>query len=320
MLRRGPSNARLFAGVFVFALLLGACTAPQTRKLTQERPADLPARIELASTPFFPQTEYQCGPAALATVLVHSGVSITPEQLTPEVFLPARAGSLQVEMLAAARGRGMLAYRIAPQVQSLLTEIAAGNPVVVLQNLALPWYPQWHYAVAIGYDLGARTIILRSGRTERVEYSLSTFERTWARSQYWGMLALAAGTIPRTAEQTTYLDTVVALEQVKQTRAAQAAYSAAITRWPRSAVAHIGLGNTTYALGDLTGSEQAFAAAAELEPQSVVAWNNLAQVRSDQGKFAPAMEAAERAVALGGPQEATARATLEEIRAKAQRR
>ncbi|MGD8236773.1 MAG: hypothetical protein PVJ65_11540, partial [Chromatiales bacterium] len=59
--------------------------------------------VQLADTPFFPQQAYQCGPAALATVLNANGVSISPEQLVPQVYLPERRGSLQVEMIAAAR-------------------------------------------------------------------------------------------------------------------------------------------------------------------------------------------------------------------------
>ena len=47
-------------------LLLVGCAGPT--RLAQ-LPAELPERVELTATPFHPQTEYQCGPAALATVL-----------------------------------------------------------------------------------------------------------------------------------------------------------------------------------------------------------------------------------------------------------
>jgi hypothetical protein len=38
-------------------------------------PAGLPSRAELTATPFYPQTEHQCGPAALATVLSAAGLA-----------------------------------------------------------------------------------------------------------------------------------------------------------------------------------------------------------------------------------------------------
>ena len=62
----------------------------------------LPATA-MVDTPFFPQEQHQCGPAALATVLVWSGVHTSPEALTDEVYLPGREGSLQIEMVAATR-------------------------------------------------------------------------------------------------------------------------------------------------------------------------------------------------------------------------
>ena len=92
----------------------------------------------------------------------------------------------------------------------LKPELAAGNPVLVLQNLGLPIAPKWHYAVAIGYDVERRDIILRSGTTERLVMPLSTFEHTWARSGYWGMVTLSPGRLPGTTTEAVVVDALVA--------------------------------------------------------------------------------------------------------------
>ena len=76
--------------------------------------------------------------ASAAPVLVGAGAKTSPEELVPQVYLPDRKGSLQVEMLAAARRHGMVSYALAPRFEDLLRELAAGNPVVVLQDLGLP--------------------------------------------------------------------------------------------------------------------------------------------------------------------------------------
>ena len=62
----------------------------------------------------------------------------------------------------------------------ILSELRAGHPVLVFQTLGLSWIPRFHYAVAIGYDLSARTLLLHTGRSERRPVSLRLFERTWA--------------------------------------------------------------------------------------------------------------------------------------------
>jgi len=100
-------NARFAAGVFIFALAGCAGMVPQTSALLEGLPEGLPQQVELKAVPFFPQAEYQCGPAALATLLVSSGVSTTPEALVPQVYLPARKGSLRLKCW---RPRGATAW------------------------------------------------------------------------------------------------------------------------------------------------------------------------------------------------------------------
>lgn len=308
-------NSRAWGAVLLAAVaLLAGCATPQTRMLTAERPAV--SRAELVEVPFFPQQEYQCGPAALATVMVAAGKPVTPEELAPQVFLPQRQGSLQVEMMAAPRRHGLVSLPLAPQLGDVLAEVAAGNPVVVLQNLALDWYPMWHYAVVVGYDLDRETIILRSGEERRLELPLATFERTWARGKHWAMLALPPHKLSQTVAPEAHVRAVVALEKAGFADAARSAYHAVLGKSPDNLTALLGAGNTAHALGDLAGSERAFRLAAERHPDSDAALNNLAQVLADQGKLGEAEAVAQRALALRGPNGVVAAQTLREIQDK----
>ncbi len=175
--------------VLAAALLLGACAqmVPQTMALRSAWPEGVPRAVELAQVPFFPQDDHQCGPAALATVLAASGVPVSPQALVDEVWLPARQGSLQVEMLAAPRRHGRAAYQLPPRFSELLRELAAGRPVLVLQDVGV-LAPQWHYAVVNGFDYGSGSIFLRSGRQKRQELSFTAFEHSWRAGGYWAMV------------------------------------------------------------------------------------------------------------------------------------
>ncbi|MET0987939.1 MAG: hypothetical protein ABW034_21275, partial [Steroidobacteraceae bacterium] len=93
-----PRQTGLALRVLVILLATSGCQS-SLRSL----PDDLPERVELEQVPFFPQAEYQCGPAALATVLEAAGVATTPDALVPIVYLPARKGTLQTELVAATR-------------------------------------------------------------------------------------------------------------------------------------------------------------------------------------------------------------------------
>ena len=224
------------AGVAVLTLLAACSHTLQSVRLQQAPPAELPVRHELVNTPFFAQSRYQCGPAALATVLADRGIIVVPENLTEKVYLPGRKGSLPLEMEAAARDYGMLVYPLAEGVDVLLGEIAAGNPVLVLQNLGFDWWPRWHYAVAVGYDLNKGEITLRSGVTRRYRVSMAVFETTWRRAEYWARVILPPETLPASAQPLAYIRAAVDLEQSGQSGAAMAGYRAASQRWPDAAI------------------------------------------------------------------------------------
>lgn len=308
----GYAKAPAVAGALFLITLLTGCATPRVTALLAQPPAALPERVQLASTPFYPQELYQCGPAALATVLVQSGVKTTPEALVPQVYLPDREGSLQAEILAATRRHGLVAYPLAPRLEDLLREVAAGTPVLVLQNLTFSFAPLWHYAVVVGYDLPREEITLRSGVTRDLAMTLSNFDRTWARSTYWAMVALPPDRLPVSVAEDTYIAAAIALERATPA-AARRAYTTALARWPRNLTAQIGLGNTAYAMKDLAAAETAYRRATWDHPAAADAWNNLAQVLLDLGRKDEALAAAQRAVALGGPRLSRYRATLEAI-------
>jgi hypothetical protein len=315
-------KARVRAGFFFAALAalccLGGCISfPESEALRESPPAGLPPHVELTQVPFHLQDDFLCGPAALAMVFNAAGVSsATVESVKPMVYLPGRQGSLQAEMLGATRRTGLVAYTLAPHLEDVLREVAAGTPVVVLLNLALSWAPVWHYAVIVGYDFDKREVIVRSAKRPRDEWRFEFLEYFWQESGYWSMLALPPGRLPATAREGDFPAAVAALEQAGHPSAARASYRALLVRWPDDLIGLIGLGNVEYALKDIPAAERAFRRASEAHPQSAVAFNNLANVLATLGRLAEAETAARTAVALAGPTLPEARKTLEAITAR----
>lgn len=309
------ANARLAAGVFAAAILLHGCAllAPQTAEMQRAQPADLPERTELDEVPFFPQRDYQCGPAALATVLAGFKHEITPDELVGQVYLPARQGSLQVEMLAAPRRYGLVSYQLAPRFEDVLREVAAGTPVVVLQDYGAWPVSVWHYAAVAGYDLPKDEVVLRSGEKRRLAMPFGIFEYTWKKSGYWAMVALPPDRMPATAGEAGYLAAIRAMERLGDSRAARTAYATFLGRWPDNLAAGIGLANAYYAQGELGEAEALLRLLAERHPDSAVVLNNLAQTVSDLGRHGEALALIDRAAALDSPYAATVGDTRKQI-------
>ncbi|MGZ5115225.1 MAG: PA2778 family cysteine peptidase [Burkholderiales bacterium] len=296
-------NARSLAGVFFVCAVLHGCATivPQAAILRDSWPRDLSLQAELQDAPFFPQTEYQCGPAALATTLVHFKIATSVGELVDRVYIPARKGSVQLEMLAAPRSFGVISYTLAPQLEAVLREIAAGTPVIVLQNLGPGPFTVWHYAVAVGYNARSGTVVLRSGEQRRLVLPLAAFEYTWKASGHWAMVTVPPIRMPATADRNRYFDAIRAVERAGQPRAAAIAYEKFVERWPEDLGAYVGLANAHYALGELHRAETALRRALEQFPHSAVALNNLAQTLSDQGRIEEALDLIDQATAAAGP-------------------
>ncbi|MGE5546386.1 MAG: PA2778 family cysteine peptidase [Solirubrobacterales bacterium] len=287
---------RFAAGLL--AVLVAACAGRETEALIAA-PGRLPPAARVEAVPFYPQGDKACGPASLAMVLVWSGMSTSPDALSAMVYTPGREGSLASDLLGAARRQGRLAVPV-HGLPAVLAEVAAGHPVLVFQNLGLEMAPVWHFAVAVGYDLPSRQIILNSGFDEGLRLPLDTFEHTWARSGRWAVVVLPADQLPATGQEADVVEAAAGLERAGAGAAAARAYEAVLSRWSGNQAAAIGLGNVRYAMGDLAGAEAAFRRATETDAGSAAAWNNLAHVLHEQGRRPEARVAATKAVELAG--------------------
>ena len=305
-------NDRRLSGVF-FMLLLSACAStPQTSGLKAHPPADIPVSHELIDTAFFPQEKYQCGPAALATMLTAEEINVSDEALVSQVYIPERKGSLQIEMIATARSYGLLPYKLSAELGDVLKEVASGRPVLVFQNLALSWIPQWHYAVVVGYDLNNQQLILRSGTTKRHIVAMNTFERTWQRAEYWAYVIVPPDEVPVTANPVGFTRGASDLMKSGHQQQALQAFKAAGEHWPDKVLPQMTLGNVLYAMEDYKGAQVAFSEAIRIEPENAQAWNNLAYVLLARECRLSAIKAIECAVRLE-PDDANLSDSLKEI-------
>ena len=295
---------RAVAGLIALVLLAGCAGLPEDVRYID------PAAVapELGDTPFYPQERYQCGPAALATVLDVSGVAVDLDRLVRQVYVPGRQGSFQVELLAATRRAGRIPYRIDGTLAALAAELAAGRPVLVLQNLGPSWYPRWHYAVVVGIDPAGEAVILRSGTDRRRVTPWMTFLRTWRRGDYWAFVVLEPGALPAAAERARYLRAVTDFEASGQREEALPAWRVATQTWPASGLGWFGLANLELALGRFRAAEAAYRQAIVADPALWAAKNNLAFALHHQGRDDEA-RAVLRA-ALGDVTDAEARAEI----------
>lgn len=275
-------------------LLLACCVAPQTRAL---RPALLDSSpTHLAGVPFFPQEDFQCGPASLAMMLSWSGRPTTPDELVPLVYVPDRQGSFTVEMSAAARQSGRILYPLAPELVAVLDALQSGSPVLVLQNNGLAVLPLWHFAVVVGADPARQKLWLHSGRTERMETTYSAFERTWARGGYWAATVIDPESFPESLDPAVLIREFALMLKAGDNVGAAAGFSRARSFWPGLPAASIGLADAERLRGNLAAAERILRELVRQQPGYGPGLNNLADLLVATGRPAEAVALAERAV------------------------
>lgn len=266
-------------------------------------PEGVSQHIELRSTPYYDQQNNFCGPSSLASVLDASGVAVDDfEKLVNQVYLPGKRGTLQVELLAATRRYRRIPYVIQPRLESLIAELEAGRPAVVLQNLTPLSTPRWHYAVVIGFDRSKNQMILRSGSHYRMTVSTYRFAREWERAGNWGFIVLRPGELPAANDAPGYLKAVFDFQNVSNSKAVELAYKSSVKRWPEQEVAWIGLTEAQYKNGDLQGAVKTLRGLLKVQPNSVAAYNNLALLLNETGCVSQARSTLRKAIDMAREQ------------------
>ena len=233
-----------FLAAVGLALSLGGCASgPPTQPWSAPN-----LEVAVAGVPYFPQDARQCGPATLAEVLAWSGVETTPEELEDWLYVPEKGGTLQPEMLAAARRSGRVPYVIPGTTEALLSELQGGHPVLVLQNNGLDWFPFWHYAVVIGAD--KEHVTLRSGDYEVLRTDADVFMRTWQRADYWAMIVLRENELPESVPPGNVVRALNDYAAVQGEAATAIALGKAFVRWPQHPEVALAFGNFHYSAGD----------------------------------------------------------------------
>jgi predicted double-glycine peptidase len=140
----------------------------------------------IENIPFYPQEDYQCGPASLAVVLNYWGVSVTPDDIAKEIFSETARGTLNIDMILYAQGKGLNALQYKGNIEDLKKNIESGYPVIVLVDYGFSVYQVNHFMVVIGYN--NHGLIVNSGKDREKIISEEDFLHIWKRTNYWSLL------------------------------------------------------------------------------------------------------------------------------------
>jgi tetratricopeptide (TPR) repeat protein len=243
-------------------------------------------------------------------VLQALGDPVEAEALAASIPQAPGGGVLSVDLLLAARQRGLEADLVAGNADALRAEIAAGRPaILMLRLLNAPGrsHDVYHYVVVDGMDPERDLFRFQFGDGKARWTTLGRLEGAWKGAGH-ALLRV------RAPEAFAEMGAAVRLERPDE---AARRYRAILAKHPDLARAWVNLGNAEASASHDGEAESAYRRALDLAPADVDALNNLAWLLLGEGRRLEEAEAlAERAAqASAGPDRVLVLDTLARIQA-----
>lgn len=207
-----------WAGVLV--LLMTGCASVERPDLRQ-----LPERVELNGVPFFRGNANQSGPQVLASMFSEQRIRTTPGLLTKPLKLPGAEDALQSNMEKLASEYGLVVYPLDKSLSALLTQVAAGYPVMLRFTDGTVWSTP-RYAMLVGFNRTKQTVLLRAGMERRRLMDFDKFESAWKDAGGWAVLVVSPGQLPAHVDRARWLKAANDLSRAGQEQASAKAIQA----------------------------------------------------------------------------------------------
>lgn len=152
--------------------------------------ASIPKSFDINGVQRVKQLTNYCGPAALTSVINYLGGEVTQEAVGKIVYDSASKATNGADMLLYGRDKGYSAYSWNSSISDVKKKLAAGLPVIVLQQNSLV-DTSGHYRVLTGYDDSKSLFrVVDPYYDEITSMSYSQCERLWKRMGYWALLVV----------------------------------------------------------------------------------------------------------------------------------
>jgi len=138
----------------------------------------------ITDVPFIRQERNNCGPAALAMVLGYYRVRIGQDELAEEIRPERIGGTLNLDLLLAARNHGFDASMPAGGLATVKDYLRRDIPVIALIETS-PGSQRFHYLVIYGYDDRNAALLVHSGRNRALTLPYQQFLPSWEAAENW---------------------------------------------------------------------------------------------------------------------------------------
>ena len=150
--------------------------------------AEAPKSYRIEGVSRVKQLKNYCGPAVIAAVLQHFGREMSQEEAGKAVYDASSRATSGADMVLFGRENGFAAYSWNSSVDDVKSKLAAGLPVIVLQQNSLI-DTSGHYRVLTGYDdASSKFYVMDPYYDDITELGYSKCERLWSTTGHWALV------------------------------------------------------------------------------------------------------------------------------------
>ncbi|TAN61711.1 peptidase C39 [bacterium] len=179
----GGKTAPLTAFV-ILLLALYACSAPGRGVVISDLRQNPGAGRVIDNVPFFPQSDYMCGPAALASVMGYYGGNDGISDVARQVYQERLKGTLPIDLAIYAKERGFEVNYYSGGLDDLKEKLSAGVPLILFLNLGFKSYPVGHYITALGYNDNLKVVLAHSGIVKEDVFTYKKLLDAWQKTGF----------------------------------------------------------------------------------------------------------------------------------------
>lgn len=265
-----------------FLLALAGCVSLPTRPVA--RPSPSPGEgLFLAEAVPVEQRAYQCGPAALESVLRYWGVEADASTLAGSLSSGRARGVLNIALAQQMKERGFWTQMESSDLRGLEGWIRKGIPPIVALHVGPFGMPLYHFAVVTGFDNRQGLLYLNAGRSTTEVMTAAQFDARWGRAGRWALIVCPPERVAWPLNGRQAAEMGLLFERRSDWESARRWYRTAAEQEPDNPAVRFNLANVHLKRGELQEARALYEELAPRHPSWGALQNNLAWTRLSQG-------------------------------------
>jgi len=273
------------------SIFLAGCATSYTYRVSPPSAPETYESVYLEDVPSVAQTAYQCGPAALESVIRYWGGNADAGSIGKTLYKSGTRGVFNFSLAQYMKTIGFWSeIHEEPGEEGLKQWLRKGVPPIVMLDSGTLWARTYHFVVLKGFDDRSEIFYANTGVLETQAIHYGEFERRWKKADTWSLIVSPPEKVDWELDETQSIEMALIFEKNGNLNQAERWVESALNKNPGSLTAKFNLANI---YSKSNRSEQAKIIYKELlntNPNRQEISNNLAWIYYEEGRYEDALK------------------------------